>query len=103
MLAGLAVVIGTVVLVAVVGLLAIRPQKEMITGEADASEYRVSNMVPGHIDSIYVQEGSRVRKGDTLAHIGSKQVNAKMMQATSVRTAASAQSRKAQNLSLIHI
>lgn len=97
LLAGLAVVIGTVVLVAVVGLLAIRPQKELITGEADASEYRVSNMVPGHIDSIYVHEGSIVRRGDTLAHINSKQVNAKMMQATSVRAAASAQSQKAQH------
>ena len=82
LLAGLAVLIATVAIVAIVGLLAIKPQKEMITGEADASEYRVSNMVPGHIDSIYVKEGDRVRRGDTLAHIGSKQVNAKMMQAT---------------------
>ena len=79
LLAGLAVLIATVAIVAVVGLFAIHPQKELITGEADASEYRVSNMVPGHIDSIYVKEGDRVRRGDTLAHIGSKQVNAKMM------------------------
>lgn len=94
--AGLAVLIATVAIVAIVGLLAIKPQKEMITGEADASEYRVSNMVPGHIDSIYVKEGDRVRRGDTLAHIGSKQVNAKMMQATAAHDAASAQNRKAQ-------
>ncbi|MBP3740342.1 MAG: efflux RND transporter periplasmic adaptor subunit [Bacteroidales bacterium] len=96
LLAGLAVLIATVAIVAIVGLLAIKPQKEMITGEADASEYRVSNMVPGHIDSIYVKEGDRVRRGDTLAHIGSKQVNAKMMQATAAHDAASAQNRKAQ-------
>ncbi len=95
LLAGLAVLIATVAIVAIVGLLAIKPQKEMITGEADASEYRVSNMVPGHIDSIYVKEGDRVRRGDTLAHIGSKQVNAKMMQATAAHDAASAQNRKA--------
>ena len=97
LLAGLAVVIATVVIVALVGLVAIQPPKEMITGEADAAEYRVSNKVPGRIDSLYVQEGDRVRKGDTLAHINSPQVDAKMMQATAVQNAASAQSRKAQH------
>lgn len=97
LLAGLAVVIATVAIVAVVGLLAIRPEKEMIMGEADASEYRVSNMVPGHIDSLYVHEGDRVRRGDTLAHIASRQVDAKMLQAEAARSAASAQSRKAQH------
>lgn len=96
LLAGLAVVIATVVLVGLVGLLAIHPQKEILAGEAEASEYRVSNMVPGHIDSIYVHEGQRVRRGDTLAHIASAQVDAKMKQAEAARNAASAQSRKAQ-------
>lgn len=96
LLTGLAVVIATVVIVALVGLFAIHPQKEMITGEVDASEYRVSNMVPGHIDSIYVHEGDRVHRGDTLAHIASRQVDAKMQQAQAARSAASAQSRKAQ-------
>ena len=94
--AGLAVVIVTVVTVIVVGMMALKPQKELITGEADASEYRVSNMVPGHIDTLYVKEGDRVRRGDTLAHIASRQVDAKMLQAEAARSAASAQSRKAQ-------
>ena len=97
LLVGLAVVIGTVVIVALVGLFAIAPQKEVIAGESDASEYRVSNKVPGRIDSLYVQEGDRVRRGDTLAHINSPQVDAKMMQATAVQNAASAQSRKARH------
>ena len=94
--AGLAVVIATVVTILIVGILALKPQKELITGEADASEYRVSNMVPGHIDTLYVKEGDRVRRGDTLAHIASRQVDAKMLQAEAARSAASAQSRKAQ-------
>lgn len=93
--AGLAVVIVTVVTILVVGILALKPHEEMITGEADASEYRVSNMVPGHVDTIYVKEGDRVRRGDTLAHIASRQVDAKMLQAEAARSAASAQSRKA--------
>lgn len=97
LVAGLAVIIATVVIVALVGLFAIRPQPEMIMGEVDASEYRVSNMVPGHIDKLYVTEGDFVRQGDTLAHIASRQVDAKMMQATAAHSAASAQSRKAQH------
>ena len=64
-------------------------------GEADATEYRVSNMVPGHIDQIFVEEGDMVHAGDTIAHIGSRQVDAKMVQAKAARAAASAQSRKA--------
>ena len=95
LMAGLAVVIMAVTIVALVGVFAIHPQKEMITGEVDATEYRVSNKVPGRIDSLYVVEGQRVKAGDTLAHIASPQVEAKMMQATAVKNAASAQSRKA--------
>ena len=96
LLAGLAVVIATVALVALVGLLAIHPQKEIISGEVDAAEYRVSNMVPGHVDTIYVHEGQRVHRGDTLMHVASRQIDAKMQQAQAARSAASAQSRKAQ-------
>ena len=95
LLAGLAAIIGAVAVVALVGIFAIRPQKEAIMGEADATEYRVSNMVPGHIDQLFVSEGDCVHAGDTLAHIGSRQVDAKMQQAQAVKKAASAQSRKA--------
>ena len=95
LLAGLATIIGAVAVVALVGIFAIHPQKELIMGEADAAEYRVSNMVPGHIDQLYVSEGDHVSVGDTLAHISSRQVDAKMQQAKAVRNAAAAQSRKA--------
>ena len=93
--AGLAVVIAAVGIVALVGIFAIHEPKETIMGEVDATEYRVSNKVPGRIDSLYVKEGDRVKAGDTLAHISSPQVEAKMMQAKAVKNAASAQSRKA--------
>ena len=52
-------------------------------------------MVPGHIDKLYVSEGDVIHVGDTIAHIGSRQVDAKMIQAKAARSAASAQSRKA--------
>ena len=96
LLAGLAVVIATVGLVALVGLLAIREPKDIVSGAVEAAEYRVSNMVPGHVDSVYVHEGDHVRRGDTLMHVASRQVDAKMQQAQAARNAANAQSRKAQ-------
>ena len=95
LIAGLLAIISAVAIVALVGLFAIHPQKEMLLGEADATEYRISNMVPGHIDQLFVSEGDYVHAGDTLAHIASRQVNAKMIQAKAARSAASAQSRKA--------
>ncbi|MBR1798559.1 MAG: efflux RND transporter periplasmic adaptor subunit [Bacteroidales bacterium] len=97
LLAGLAVVIVAVIVVALVGLLATHPRPEQITGEVDASEYRVSNKVPGRIDSLFVSEGDMVHRGDTLAHINSPQVDAKMLQATAVQNAANAQSDKARH------
>ena len=95
LISGLTVVVFVVLLVALVGMFAIRPQEELVMGEVDATEYRVSNKVPGRIDSLYVKEGQVVKAGDTLAHIFSPQVDAKMMQASAAKSAASAQSRKA--------
>lgn len=95
LISGLTVVVFVVLLVALVGMFAIRPQEELVMGEVDATEYRVSNKVPGRIDSLYVKEGQMVKAGDTLAHIFSPQVDAKMMQASAAKSAASAQSRKA--------
>lgn len=95
LVSGLVVIVSVVALVALVGLFAIRPQKEIVMGEADATEYRVSNKVPGRIDTLYVKEGDRVKAGDTLAHIFSPQVDAKMLQASAAKSAARAQSQKA--------
>ena len=64
LIAGLVAVLSAVGIVALVGLFAIRPQKEAITGEADATEYRISNMVPGHIDQLYVADTDVVALGN---------------------------------------
>ena len=52
LISGLTVIIFVVVLVALVGMFAIRPQEELVMGEADATEYRVRNKVPGRIDAL---------------------------------------------------
>lgn len=94
---GLAVVIVLVATLVIIGQVVLRPEPETIMGEVSATEYRVSNKVPGRIATIYVEEGQQVSEGDTLAYISSPEVDAKMEQAKAARAAATAQSKKAKN------
>jgi len=94
---GLAALIAVVLVIAVIGYMVSKPRPHVIQGEAEASEYRVSGMVPGRVEEIFVREGQAVKKGDTLAFIDSPQVKAKLAQARAARAAAQAQSNKAQN------
>lgn len=89
--------IAVVAIVALVGIFALRPEPEILQGEVAASEYRVSNKVPGRMETIFVEEGQRVSAGDTLAYVSSPEVDAKMIQAQAARSAATAQSVKARN------
>ena len=49
---GIGVVLAIVAVVALTGWIALRPEPEMLTGEVAASEYRVSNKVPGRVAVI---------------------------------------------------
>ena len=77
-LPGLLVVAGLVVLAAVGGYLAYRPQTDLIQGQADVTEYRVSSKVPGRILELRVKEGDFVHRGDTLARLEAPDVAAKL-------------------------
>lgn len=94
-LIGVGVLIAVVVVLAVVGLIVLRPEPEVLMGEAEASEYRVSGKVPGRVEEFYVHEGDQVKAGDTLVFINSPEVSAKLEQAQAARSAASAQASKA--------
>jgi hypothetical protein len=55
-LIGVGVLIAVVVVLAVVGLIVLRPEPEVLMGEAEASEYRVSGKVPGRIlDALFIR------------------------------------------------
>mgnify|MGYP002622582127 CR=1 FL=1 len=94
---GLIALVVVVAAFAFIGFLVSKPKEELIQGSTEASEYRVSAMVPGHVTELYAREGQQVHKGDTLAFIDSPQVKAKLAQARAARSAAQAQSKKAQN------
>jgi HlyD family secretion protein len=86
-----------VLFLAIIGYLVSYSKPPITQGEAEATEYRISGKVTGRIDEIYIREGDKVKKGDTLAHYDSPEVRAKMAQAEGATAAAGAMSRKAQN------
>ena len=85
-----------VTVVAVIGFFAFSRDPEMIQGQVEVSEYRVSSKVPGRILEIRVKEGDFVKVGDTLAILDAPEVRAKMEQAQSAENAAAALEQKAQ-------
>lgn len=92
---GVIVLVALIVVVAVLGIIFTKPAEEVIQGEAEATEYRVSGKVPGRIEAFYASEGDLVHKGDTLVLIDSPEVRAKLAQANAAVAAADAQRSKA--------
>ena len=58
---------GVIAIVAVVGFFMLRKGPEIVQGQAEVTEYRVSSKVPGRILEFRVKEGQSVQAGDTLA------------------------------------
>ena len=86
-----------VIIVALIGFFALGRDPELIQGQVEVSEYRVSSKVPERILEIRVKEGDYVKVGDTLAILDAPEVRAKMEQAQSAENAAAALELKAQN------
>lgn len=95
MLLAFLTLLGVIAIVALVGFFMLRKGPEIIQGQAEATEYRVSSKVPGRILHFKVKEGDRVNAGDTLAILEAPDVSAKMIQAQAAEAAASAQNQKA--------
>lgn len=66
-----------------------------IWGQADASETDMISKIPGYIDTMYAKEGQRVKKGEVLAHVDSKQLLAKQAEVQAQTAAAKAQAAQA--------
>ncbi|MDE7382233.1 MAG: biotin/lipoyl-binding protein [Muribaculaceae bacterium] len=93
--------IGTILIVilvlaalAVIGFLCIKQGPDTIQGQGDATEIRISGKLPGRVAEIYVEEGQRVKAGDTLVRIHSSLVDARLEQARAMEDAARATDRK---------
>ena len=97
LLLGVVALLAVIIIVALVGILALKPEKIMVQGEAEATEYRVSGKVPGRVEMYLYEEGEQVHKGDTLVIIYSPEVAAKKDQALAARRMAEAVNEKAKN------
>ena len=79
---------------AVFGFLVIKPAPDVIQGQGDATEIRISGKMPGRVAELYVEEGQPVKAGDTLVRIQSSLVDAQLDQAQAMEDVAKATDRK---------
>ena len=79
---------------AVAGFLFMKPAPDTVQGMGDATELRISGKLPGRVAELYVEEGARVKTGDTLVRIHSSLVDARMDQAKAMEDVASAADKK---------
>lgn len=86
-----------ILIIGIVGYFTIGNEPEVLQGQVDVSEYRVSSKVLGRILEIRVKEGDYVHVGDTLAILDAPEVQAKKLQAEGAENAAAAMSDMAQN------
>lgn len=88
------IVLAVLAAMAIIGFLFIKQGPDTVQGMADATELRISGKLPGRVAEIYVEEGQRVKAGDTLVRIHSTLVDARLDQAQAMEDAAAAADRK---------
>lgn len=79
-----------VVIVAIIGFFTLDRTDEIIQGEVEVSEYRVSCKLPGRVVELRVKEGDYVNKGDTLAILEIPEADAQQKVAEAAEGAADA-------------
>ncbi len=84
-----------IVAVGLYGFFFLGHEDNIIQGEAEITEIRISSKVPGRIAKFLVKEGDIVQKGDTLAILSTPDVDAKLAQALAAQEGAAAQNLKA--------
>ena len=90
------VLVAVMAIVIIVGIFLPKPQ-EVVQGQAETTDYRISSKVPSRVKELRVKSGDSVKAGDTLVIMDSPEVEAKMMQAQAAEAAAMAIEQKAQN------
>lgn len=95
-LAAALTLVGIIVVTIVIGL-SLPEHPDIIQGQAETTDYRLSSKVPARVCEIRVKEGDHVRRGDTLVILEAPDIRAKLSQAEAAYVAAQAQEQKAQN------
>ena len=94
---GLVAIILVIVLLALIGFFLLDPKAEIVQGQAEATQIRISGKLPGRIAEYWVEEGQRVHRGDTLVRISSPDAEAKLLQASAMERVYQATNEKVDN------
>ena len=70
----IAISVAAITTAVIIGTIAMAREPEIIQGQIEVSEYRVSSKVPGRVLELRVKEGDYVKAGDTLAIIDAPDV-----------------------------
>lgn len=89
--------ISVVVIVAIIGFFTLGRTEEVVQGEVEVTEYRISCKLPGRILELRVEEGDYVHVGDTLAILETPEVTAQQKVAEATQGAANAMKNMANN------
>lgn len=76
---------------------AVGTEENIITGVVETATIDVASKIPGRIDSLLVNEGDIVHKGQVLARLESKEMDAKLEQARGLMDAAKSKMSMAHN------
>ncbi len=90
------VLTGIIAIVTIAGL-NMPEHQDVLQGQAETTDYRLSSKVPARVLEFRVQEGAHVHRGDTLVILEAPDICAKLSQAEAAYTAARAQEQKTQN------
>lgn len=90
-------IILVIVLLALIGFFLLDPKTEIVQGQAEATQIRISGKLPGRIAEYWVEEGQRVHRGDTLVRISSPDAEAKLLQASAMERVYQATNEKVDN------
>ncbi len=77
-----------VAIISIFGMILCKDSPEILQGEIECTQVKISGKLLGRIEKFYVQEGDSVHKGDTLVLINSPETNALMQSATAMKDAA---------------
>ncbi len=83
-----------IVVLSIYGILRMGNDEILLQGQIEATEISISGTLPGRIEAFYVEDGQRVKKGDTLVHIHSAQAEAKYGQVKALESIAVYQNQK---------
>ena len=87
-------IVVVVALVSIFGMVLYRTAPEVLKGEIECTQIKISGKLLGRIEKFYVKEGDSVAPGDTLVLINSPETNALVQSAQAMKDAAYYQQQK---------